>query len=250
MKNVQNKKTYFLSDLHLGSPNKNLSLRREKKIIHFLNEIKDNAKSIYFVGDIFDFWFEYKQVVPKGHVRFLGKIAELVDNNIDIHFISGNHDLWMKNYFESEIGVKIHHNNIIVVEKNIKIFISHGDGIIKGDLIYKMIKFIFKSKFCQKLFRYIHPDLGISLAFFWSRKSRKKNDSKKNNINLNENILEFCKINNKVEKVNYYIFGHYHYPTKLKIDKDCVYFNLGDWINHFSYAVLENGDIKLKYFKN
>ena len=169
-------KIYFASDFHLGYHISD-SLSREKKIVSWLDSIKKDAKSIYLIGDIFDFWFEYKNVVPKGFVRLLGKIAELTDSGIGVHIIVGNHDLWMKDYLRKECGVKIHHEPITINEDNKTIFIGHGDGLGPGEKSYKIINKIFKNKICQWLFARIHPNTALKIAHFWSKNSRENGET-------------------------------------------------------------------------
>ena len=166
-------KIYFASDFHLGSPNLEESHKREKLIVSWLSEIEKDAKAIYLVGDIFDFWFEYKRVIPKGFVRLLGKLAELTDNGILVHLFVGNHDLWMNDYLEKEVGIIVHHKPIMIEEQNKKIFIGHGDGLGDGDYFYKLIRKMFSSKICQFAFSLFHPNFAFYLAHTWSRNSRK-----------------------------------------------------------------------------
>jgi UDP-2,3-diacylglucosamine hydrolase len=166
-------KIYFASDFHLGSPTLKDSQKREKLIVRWLNEIEKDAKAVYLVGDVFDFWFEYKKVIPKGFVRFLGKLAELTDNGIAVHLFVGNHDIWMKDYLEKEVGIKVHHDNITIREGRKEIFIGHGDGLGKGDYFYKFLRRIFTSKICQWTFTRLHPNFAFSLAHTWSKSGRK-----------------------------------------------------------------------------
>ena len=237
-------KIYFVSDFHLGSPNLKESHSREKKIINWLSSIEHEAHSIYFLGDIFDFWFEYKKVVPKGFVRFLWKIADLREKKIDVHLFLGNHDMWMKDYLAKEVGLKIHYNNKLLHMQGKKIFIGHGDAIGNGDYYFKIIKKIFKSKICQKLFSFIHPDIGLKIAHAWSRKSKSK--KQKNKIDI---IQGFCEEKLNEEKIDYFIFGHTHTPKEVTINKS-VYINVGDWISSNTFAVLENGNLKLEKFNS
>ena len=239
-------KIYFASDFHLGSPNQKESLKREKKIISWLNEIEKDAKAIYLLGDIFDFWYEYKKVVPKGYVRFLAKLADLIEKGIDIHFIVGNHDMWVHDYLQTEIGLKVHSEGFILQENNQLIFLAHGDGLGKGDYKYKFLKLIFASKLCKWLFSRLHPNFAISLGQAWSNKSKRSQQ-----INSNEEkeiLVDYCKKQQKISPVDYYVFGHRHIPMEVKIDKRCSYINLGDWLNHYSFAVLANQKLELKNF--
>ena len=174
----QGKKIYFASDFHLGIPSYEKSREREKTIINWLDSIKKDAQEIYLVGDIFDFWFEYKQTVPKGHIRFLAKIAEITDSGIPVHFFTGNHDMWMFDYLPNEIGVSIHRSAIHREWNGKKFFIGHGDGLGPGDRFYKFLKLFFNSKICQWLFARIHPNFGMGVGNLWSSKSRNSNIEK------------------------------------------------------------------------
>ncbi len=241
-------KIYFASDFHLGAPDFAKSRARELKIIKWLDEIKIDAKSIYLVGDIFDFWFEYKKVVPKGFVRLLGKLAELTDSGIEIHLSVGNHDMWMKDYLSEEVGIQIHFDNHILTTGNTKIFIGHGDGYGNGDYTYKILKKVFRSQTCHWLFSRIHPNLALSLAHHWSLKSRAKGDDSGFISNEKEILVDYCKQQQKITPVDYYIFGHRHLPLEIQIDKQSKYINLGDWLQHYTYAVFSNGAIALKTY--
>lgn len=241
-------KIYFASDFHLGIPNITESHKRERRIINWITKIEKNAKAIYLIGDVFDFWFEYKKVVPKGFVRLLGKLASLTDNGVQIHMFVGNHDLWLNNYLQEEVGITIHHKSKIIEENKKKIFISHGDGLGEGDYIYKFIKQIFTSKMCQWIFARLHPNFAFTLAHAWSENSRKKHDapfiSKEKEI-----LFSYCKRQQKITPVDYYILGHRHIPLKFEIDNNSTYINLGDWLNHNTYAVLDKGILKLEEYK-
>tara|TARA_B000000532_G_scaffold244107_1_gene242456 strand:- start:2025 stop:2762 length:738 start_codon:yes stop_codon:yes gene_type:complete len=245
---VKKKKIYFASDFHLGYHIAD-SISREKKIVSWLDSIKKDAKSVYLIGDIFDFWFEYKNVVPKGFVRFLGKIAELTDSGIGVHIVVGNHDLWMKDYLIKECGVKIHHEPITIKEDNKTIFIGHGDGLGPGEKSFKIIKKIFKNRICQWLFARIHPNTALTIAHFWSKNSREKGETP-NYLGKEKEFLEqFC-INHQENnsEINFYVLGHRHLPMEIDINKSCRYINTGDWLDHYSFAVFEKENISLKYY--
>mgnify|MGYP001285964158 CR=1 FL=1 len=247
MKSKKNK-IYFASDFHLGdSKSFNENTKRELNIVKWLEKIKSNAKQLYLVGDIFDFWYEYNDVVPKGHYRFFSKINELIENSTDVFFITGNHDLWMNRYIEDEIGAKVR-DKMQISTRNKKIFITHGDEIHNKKLSYRLIKFLFKSKFCQVLFSSLHPSIAFSIAKMWSSVSRKKNEYKsKDNHKIHDPLIKFCKRKNKISKSDFYIFGHLHAP-KIKKEDEFTYVNLGDWINHNTYAVFEKDKIVLHEF--
>lgn len=245
------KKIFFLSDFHLGAPNAAASLVREKKIIRFLDEVKQEALAIFIVGDLFDFWYEYKNVVPKGYVRILGKLAEITDAGIPIHFFVGNHDMWMKNYFQTELNVEVYFapKEFIFFGKNF--LIGHGDGLGPGDKGYKFLKKIFRNKFCQWLFGILPPNIGIGLADYFSRKSRAKT-GKTNEVFLGEDkewLVTYSKEILQKKQYDYFIFGHRHLPLDIQLNEKSKYVNLGDWIQYFTYAVFDGKDLKLEYYK-
>lgn len=246
---MNKQKIYFASDFHLGIPSLKESHKREKHIIQWLNEIEKDAKAIYLLGDIFDFWFEYRKVVPKGFVRLLGKIATLIDNGTEIHLFVGNHDLWAKKYLEQEVGIIIHYESKIIEEHGKKIFISHGDGLGKGDYLYKFIRKIFTSKICQWLFSILHPDFGLTLAHACSNSSRKRKTAAKYISEEQELLFGYCKKQQKINPVDYYIFGHRHIPLELEINDNAKYINVGDWIVHKTYSILAEGKLTLERYK-
>ena len=242
-------KIYFASDLHLGVPNREKSLVREKLFVQWLDEIKNDAEAIYLVGDIFDFWFEYKKAVPKGYVRLLGKLAEISDSGIPIHIFTGNHDMWLFDYLEDEINAHIYREPIEISMKGKRFFISHGDGLGPGDNGYKLIKKIFKNKLCQWLFERIHPNLGISIAQYWSEKSRIANGEKDESYyGEKEWLTQFCKEKMKTIEVDYFIFGHRHLPLEVDLGNNTIYINLGEWVNYNSYAVFDGKRLELKRY--
>ena len=244
-------KTYFLSDFHLGAPDAAISLSREKKIVGFLDEIKNDAAQIFIVGDLFDFWYEYKKVVPKGYVRILGKLAELTDSGIAIHFFVGNHDMWMRDYFQTELNIPVYFDPKTFTINNKKFLIGHGDGLGPDDKGYKFIKKVFRNKICQGLFGILPPRVGIGIADFFSRKSRAKTGSK-NEIFLGEEkewLVNYCKEVLQKEYYDYFIFGHRHLPLDIQLNENSKYINLGDWIKYFTYAVFDGENTTLAYYK-
>jgi UDP-2,3-diacylglucosamine hydrolase len=242
-------KIYFASDLHLGVPNKEKSLERERLFVQWLNEIKADAEAIFLVGDIFDFWFEYKKAVPKGYVRLLGKLAEISDSGIPIHIFTGNHDMWLFDYLEEEINATIYREPIEVSLKGKRFFIGHGDGLGPGDKSYKIIKKIFENKICQWLFERIHPNLGISIAEYWSKKSRIANGQKDETYHgEKEWLTQFCKEKKKTIEVDYFVFGHRHLPLEEDLGDNTSYINLGEWVNYNSYAVFDGEKLELKRY--
>ena len=245
------KKIFFLSDFHLGAPNAAESLIREKKIIRFLDEIKQEAAAIFIVGDLFDFWYEYKKVVPKGYVRILGKLAEITDAGIPIHFFVGNHDMWMKNYFQTELNIEVYFAPKEFTFFGKKFLVGHGDGLGPGDEGYKFLKKIFRNKFCQGLFGVLPPNIGIGLADYFSRKSRAKT-GKTNEVFLGEDkewLVTYSKEILQQQHFDYFIFGHRHLPLNIQLNDTSKYINLGDWIKYFTYAVFDGKNISLEYYK-
>jgi len=242
-------KIYFASDFHLGIPDRERSLEREKRIIRWLDSIKSDASEIYFVGDIFDFWFEYKTVIPRGYTRLLGKMAKIADSGIPLHVFTGNHDMWQFGYLEEEIGVKLYREPIIREISGKKFFIGHGDGLGPGDYGYKFIKKIFANSVCQWLFARLHPNFSIGIANFWSRRSRIANGEEVFNGEDKEWLLLFSKNYLKKEHIDYFIFGHRHLALDLKVGENSRYINLGDWVNLNTYAVFDGSDLELKKFE-
>lgn len=244
------KKIYFASDFHLGVPSFEKSLAREKRIVKWLDEIKLDAAEIYLMGDMFDFWFEYKYAAPKGFVRLLGKIAEITDSGIPVTFFTGNHDMWMFDYLPREIGVTIYKDPIEKEFNGKKFFLGHGDGLGPGDKGYKFIKKIFSNRFCQWLFARIHPNFGIGMANYWSRKSRLSNGPEDEKFTGEENewLVVFAKEVLKTKHFDYFIFGHRHLPLDIKLAENSRYINLGEWVNYNTYAVFDGNTVELKKF--
>jgi len=248
----ENKKIFFLSDFHLGAPDAASSLIREKKIISFLDEIKNEASRIFILGDLFDFWFEYKKVVPKGYVRILGKLAEITDSGIPIDFFVGNHDMWMKDYFQQELNINIHFEPVAFDLHGKKFLIGHGDGLGPGDHGYKLIKKLFRNPIAQTGFGLLPPVIGIGLANYFSRKSRAKTGNSDEVFEGEEKewLVSFCKDVLKKEHFDYFIFGHRHLPLDIQLNENSKYINLGDWIKYFSYAELDEQRLQIKYYKH
>jgi UDP-2,3-diacylglucosamine hydrolase len=241
------KKVYFLSDFHLGAPNDTESRKREDRLVRFLQDARKDAGIIFIVGDIFDFWFEYKTVVPKGFVRILGTLAQIADEGIQLHIFTGNHDLWMQDYLSKELNAKLYFEPQTFTIQNKQFLIGHGDGLGPGDEGYKRLKKIFTNPICQWLFRWLHPDAGIQLANYFSRKSRAKTGNA-DELFLGEDkewLILYTKEKAKTMAVDFFIFGHRHYAIDLKISDKSRYINLGDWIRLNSYAVFDGTDLQL-----
>ena len=246
------KKIYFASDFHLGIDARVTSAERERQIVRWLDAIAADAAEIYLVGDVFDFWFEYHTVVPKGYVRLFGKLAELRDAGLPIYFFTGNHDMWMFRYFEEEFGIPIYRKPI-VREFNGKTFcIGHGDGLGPGDYGYKFIKRVFANKLCQWAFERIHPNFGIWLAQFWSGRSRAANPSEMQFLGPEgEWLIAYCNRKLDTQYADYFIFGHRHLPIDYTLKNErSRYINLGEWLYHNSYAVFDGERLELRFFEN
>lgn len=243
---------YFASDFHLGAPSYNISRERETKLVNWLRYIKNDAAAVFLMGDVFDFWFEYSTVVPKGYIRLLGKLAELSDNGTQIYFFKGNHDMWVFNYFEKELNAKIISNELIIELGNKRFFLHHGDGLGKGDNGYKILKNFFKSNFCQWLFARLHPNFGIGIANYWSQKSRLANNKKESHLHLDREkiwIADYYKqLVQQHGNFDYLIMGHRHFPVILPVN-NAKYINLGEWVNFATYAVYDGKTVKLIDFE-
>jgi len=244
------KKIYFASDFHLGVPSYESSLEREKKVVRWLEHIRVDAAEIYLVGDVFDFWFEYKTAVPRGFVRLLGKIAEITDSGIPIHFFTGNHDMWTFDYLEKECGVKVYRQPIKIEYNGKKFFIGHGDGLGPGEASYKILKGIFASKLCQWAFARLHPNLGIGIANIWSKRSRISNAGYDEIFHGEEKeiLVIFCRNELKKSHFDYFIFGHRHLVLDITVGENSRYINLGEWVTSSTYAVFDGKKLELKKF--
>ncbi|MGQ8336013.1 UDP-2,3-diacylglucosamine diphosphatase [Sunxiuqinia sp. A32] len=249
MKNVSGK-IYFVSDIHLGAPALNNNLQREKLFVKWLDEIKKDASVIFLMGDIFDYWFEYKKVVPRGFTRTLGKIAEIVDSGIPVHFFTGNHDVWVFDYLPAELGVEVHRSEMRVSFSGKKFFLAHGDGLDPFDKGYNLLKKVFTNRFLQWVFARVHPNFAMSVAHRWSKNSRLgkglgehfKGDDK-------EGLFVFAKELLTKEDFDYVIFGHRHLLMDEPLGDKARYINLGDWITHYSYGVFDGEKFELKTYK-
>ncbi len=248
----EGKKLYFASDFHLGVPDYESSLAREKRIVKWLNAIAPDAQAIYLLGDIFDFWFEYSQAIPKGFVRLQGKLAELRDAGMPIYFFTGNHDMWMFDYFETEMGIVIYREPQVLQVGNHKIVVGHGDGLGPGDSTYKILKKFFNSSLCQWLFARIHPNLGIRIAKYWSRQSRISSTKMEEKFQGEEKefLLTYCREQEKSIHHDFYIFGHRHLPLDFKVGDNSRYINLGEWVHFNTYAAYDGKELYLKTFSS
>ncbi|MBN2664630.1 MAG: UDP-2,3-diacylglucosamine diphosphatase [Bacteroidales bacterium] len=240
---------YFLSDLHIGLPNFEKNIPREKKIVKFLSQIQKNATEIYFLGDVFEFWYEWKYVIPKHFSRFFGKLSELSDAGIKLHYFTGNHDIWAFGYFKTEFGMEIYPKPHEITLGDKKIYLAHGDGLGPGDKMYKILKKFFTNKFFQWCFsNLLHPNLAykIALQISYHRNACNKNPEFKAE---KEWLIQYAYNMELTQHFDYYIFGHRHIPIDYKINTNASVIMLGDWIKNFTYAVWENNTISLKKYE-
>lgn len=243
-------KIYFASDFHLGTPTHAQSREREDRIVRWLERIRQDAGAIYLLGDIFDFWFEYRSVIPKGFIRLQGKLAEISDSGIPLYLFTGNHDMWMFDYFKQELGVEIYREPIIREIAGKQFYIGHGDGLGPGDRRYKILKRFFNSPLCQWLFARLHPNLGFGIASRWSRSSRAANDQKEVFLGPDKEwLVVYAREVLEKTPIDYFIFGHRHLPLDIELAPGVRYVNTGDWLHYNSYAVFDGTDLKLEYYQ-
>lgn len=242
------KKVYFASDNHLGAPTMEESKVRELKFVRWLDTIKADAGVIFLMGDLFDFWFEYKTVIPKGFTRTLGKLAELSDAGISLHYFVGNHDLWMNGYFEEELNIPVYHTPHQYKINGVSFFVGHGDGLGPHDNGYKRMKKLFTNPVAKWFFKWLHPDIGVRLAQYFSVKNKliSGDDDAKYLGDDKEWLVQYAL--RKLEKQHYdhFIFGHRHLPLEIKLSDTSTYTNLGDWVNFYTYAEFDGAQLSLK----
>ncbi|MEK9740417.1 MAG: UDP-2,3-diacylglucosamine diphosphatase [Flavobacteriaceae bacterium] len=247
-----NKKIYFASDHHFGAPDSRSSKLREASFLDWMNKIEPHASHLFLVGDLFDFWFEYEKVVPKGFIRVFGKIAHFVDLGIKVHYFIGNHDLWMKDYFEIEIGAKVHHNPCDFTFGQTTFFIGHGDGLGPNDIGYKRMKKVFTNPLAKRLFQGLHPDIGMRLGLYFSKQNKLLSGNQDTHFlgNDKEWLVQYAHSKLAQKHRDYFIFGHRHLPLEIDLTPTSKYINLGDWITHFTYAEFDGTRIDLKEWKS
>ena len=248
----QGKKVYFSSDNHLGAPTPEQSLPREKKFVAWLDEIKQDAAAIFLLGDLFDFWFEYKTVVPRGFTRTLGKLAEISDSGISLYYFVGNHDLWMHGYFEEELHIPVFHKPEQFEINGTSFFIGHGDGLGPSDKGFKRMKKLFTNPAAKWFFRWIHPDIGVRLAQYFSVKNKLISGDEDAQF-LGEDkewLVQYAKRKLETRHYDYFVFGHRHLPLEIDLNGKSKYINLGDWIQYFTYAVFDGEVLLLEEFKS
>ncbi len=252
--NASNKKVYFFSDCHFGVPNREASLVRERLLIDFLDTIKQDALEVYIMGDLFEFWYEYKTVIQKGYVRLFGKLAEITDAGIPVYFFRGNHDVWAFDYLAEELNFKIYPDTLKKQILGKTFFLGHGDGLGKGDNGYKFLKKVFRNKLNQWLFRWLHPDIGTAMGLFWSNKSRVAHENTGielvNQAGI-ERLTGYCQeVVKQDPDIDYFVFGHIHRPNVAKIGEKAQYFSIGDWIKYYSFLVFDGDKLEHQYFTN
>ena len=249
------KKIYFASDFHFGVPDHESSLVREKLFVTWLDEVRNDAGEIYLMGDIFDFWFEYKTVIPKGFVRILGKLAEITDSGIPVYLFKGNHDVWAFDYLQKEINIQLFRQPEIKIFGNKRFYLAHGDGLGPGDTGYKFLKKVFAFRPNQWLFNWLHPDIGTRMGLYFSKKSRYAHiakEGRKEKINdFHDEMLYKYSLNilKEDKDIDYFVFGHRHLPLDIRLNEKTRFIILGDWLTNFSYAVFDGNELELKYYK-
>jgi UDP-2,3-diacylglucosamine hydrolase len=247
-------KVYFASDFHLGIPDHTSSLRREKLIVEWLEKCAEDCRELFLMGDIFDFWYEYLTVVPKGYVRLLGKLSEFTDKGIPVHLFTGNHDIWAFSYLHDEVGITIHRKPEIISINEKVFYLAHGDGLGPGDKGYKFLKKVFSNRLNQWLFRWVHPDIGARVALYFSKRSRLANILKENKTENqfqleDEMLFNYSKeVLSERNDIDYFVFGHRHLPTNCPMNEKSRLVILGDWLTNFSYAEFDGKELTIKYF--
>jgi len=252
MKLPKNKKIYFASDQHFGAPTVASSKTREALFLNWLNTIENDAVALFLLGDLFDFWFEYKSVVPKGFVRILGKLAQLVDRGIEVHYFVGNHDLWMKDYFETELGIQVYHTPKDFILENTTFFIGHGDGLGPNDKGYKRLKKLFTNPLAKRLYQMLHPDIGLRIGHYFSVKNKLLSGSEEV-VFLGEDrewLVQYAQRKLETKHRDYFLFGHRHLPLEIALNSQSKYINLGDWVTHFTYGVFDGQRFELKKWES
>ncbi len=246
------KKIYFASDNHLGAPTAEKSFPREQKFVRWLDEVKKDAAAIFLLGDLFDFWFEYKTVVPKGFTRTLGKLAEITDSGIPVYYFVGNHDLWMNGYFEEELNIPVYHKPQEFTFNKTTFFIGHGDGLGPGDKGYKRMKKVFTNPLAKWFYRWLHPDLGVKLAQYLSVKNKLISGDEDVTFLGEENewLVQYCKRKLEDKHRDHFVFGHRHLPMEIELKDTSRYTNLGDWITHYTYGVFDGKKMSLEKYKD
>lgn len=243
--------TYFASDFHLGADYKDTSVDREKKIVRWLVSIEEDCNTLFLVGDVFDYWFEYKNSVPKGYFRLFGQLAKMIDSGTEIHFFVGNHDMWVKDYFLNELGIFTHfHPKTFEIDGQV-FFIGHGDGLGPGDFKYKAIKKVIRNPLAQWMYGWLHPNLGLPIMKFFSQHSRDSQGEEPIKNIEQEWLVRFCEDHSKTHDVDFYIFGHRHIPIWYNLkNKKSTYINLGEWLEFCTYGKWNGKEMSILFFEN
>lgn len=245
------KPVYFISDLHLGSISNEKPHERERRVVRWLDSVKDKAGEIYLMGDILDYWYEYRYVVPRGFVRFFGKIAELSDAGVKIHWFIGNHDIWIFDYLPTELGIEVVDGEIVRDIASKRFFLAHGDSVGKRSPMFRFIRALFRNRFCQFLFSGIHPRWTVPFAFHWSHESRsnhKKTSPKPQTIE--DSLITFSQEHSSQHpEIDYYVFGHLHSVKTIPLQSGATLIELGDWIHYNSFGMFDGENFKMDYFK-
>ncbi len=246
------KKTYFVSDFHLGTPTKEKSREREERIIRWLDSIKSDAEALYLIGDIFDFWFEYKYVIPKGYIRFLGKIAELRALNIPIYYYTGNHDMWMFTYLTEELGIPIYHNPTSETIHGKTFYIGHGDGLGPHQQGFKLLRKVFHHRFFHWFFKRLHPNFSFWVATNWSKASRNNQPSNPTFLGKEQEwLISYCERKVQTAPHDFFVFGHRHLTIDYTLSNGkSRYINTGEWLYSNSYAVFDGENLEIQFFEN
>jgi len=245
------KKIYFASDFHLGSPNHAESRIREDRIVRWLSSIEPTCSELILMGDVFDFWFEYRTVVPKGYIRLQGKLASMSDAGIKIYFFKGNHDMWVEDYFTVEMGIQIVSDELVIERSGKSFYLHHGDGLGPGDANYRILRKIFRNPVCRWLFSMLPPRIGLGIANGWSGKSRKIN-TREEEVFLGEEQEWLAVYSREVLAKNhydYFIYGHRHLPMIIDLGNGSKYYNTGEWFSFNSYVVFDGEELSLRYFE-
>lgn len=240
------RKAYFASDFHLGAPDPGSSLTREKKLVRWLDSIRTDCQYLFLLGDVFDFWFDYRHVAPRGHLRFLGKLTEMADSGIQIFMFSGNHDMWMFGYLEEELGAPFYREPLDLDWGGHRMLVGHGDGLGPGDTRYKMLKKVFSSRICQRLFASLHPWIGMGIARAWSRRSRISSHRDDLFLGDREYLWTYCREVEEKSHYDYYLFGHRHLPLDLPVGNNSRYLNLGEWLNHCLFGEYDGQSLQIR----
>lgn len=245
------KNIYFASDFHLGSPDHAESRIREDRIVRWLTSIESTCSELFLMGDIFDFWFEYRTVVPKGYIRLQGKLASMSDAGIKIYFFKGNHDMWVEDYFTKEMGIQIVSDELVIERGGKSFYLHHGDGLGPGDGNYRILRSIFRNPVCRWLFSILPPTIGLGIATGWSSKSRIVN-TRVEEVFIGEENEWLAVYSREVlakQHYDYFIYGHRHLPMVIELGNNSQYYNIGEWFGFNSYAVFDGEELSLKYFE-